>query len=134
MTLAMWCVLVAALLPIVCAWMAKSSGFRVPRSQGGFDNHDPRQWMSTLRGWQARANSAQANSFEALPLFIAAVVLSQQVGVPQGTIDALAVAFVACRVLYIALYVTDRAPARSVVWALGQGLSIALLTSAAWAR
>jgi uncharacterized MAPEG superfamily protein len=90
--------------------------------------------MSTLRGWQARANSAQDNSFEALPLFIAAVVLSQQVGVPQGTIDALAVAFVACRVLYIALYVTDRAPARSVVWALGQGLSIALLTSAAWAR
>lgn len=134
MTLAMWCVLVAALLPIACAWMAKSRGFGVPRSQGGFDNHDPRQWMTTLRGWQARANSAQANSFEALPFFIGAVVLSQQVGAPQGTIDALAVAFVACRVVYIALYVTDRAPARSVVWALGLGVNIALLTAGAWAR
>ena len=102
MTLAAWCVLVAALLPIACAWMAKSRGLGVPRSQGGFDNHDPRRWLGTLEGWRARANAAQANGFEALPLFIAAVVLAQQAGVSQPRVDGLAAAFIAMFILVLA--------------------------------
>jgi uncharacterized MAPEG superfamily protein len=30
-TVAYWCVLIAALLPIACAWLAKSKGFGKPR-------------------------------------------------------------------------------------------------------
>ena len=41
-TLAYWCVLVAALLPYVCASLAKSGGVGKSRRDGGFDNHDPR--------------------------------------------------------------------------------------------
>ena len=45
-TLAYWCVLVAALLPYVCASLAKSGGVGKSRRDGGFDNHDPRAWLA----------------------------------------------------------------------------------------
>ena len=58
-TVAYWCVLVAALLPIVCAWIAKQKGFGKPRREGGFDNHNPRQWLATLQGLPAQAGVGQ---------------------------------------------------------------------------
>jgi uncharacterized MAPEG superfamily protein len=83
-TLAHGCILVAALLPLLCAWIAKWGTFRVPRSQGGYDNTDPRAWLARQEGWRARANAAQANSFEGLPFFIGAVLAAWQLGAPQG--------------------------------------------------
>ena len=80
MTVANYCIIAAAVLPIVCAGLAKSKGFGKPRRAGGYDNHNPRAWLAGLSGWQARANAAQANSFEALPLFIAGVLAAQQMG------------------------------------------------------
>jgi uncharacterized MAPEG superfamily protein len=47
-------------------------GFGKPRSSGGYDNSDPRGWLARQAGWKARADAAQANSFEALPFFIGA--------------------------------------------------------------
>ena len=78
MTLADTCLLVACLLPIACAGLAKSRGFGKPRREGGFDNHHPRQWLAQLQGWQARAHAAQLNSFEALPIFIAGVLVAER--------------------------------------------------------
>ena len=43
MTIAEACILVACLLPVACAGIAKSKGFGKPRRDGGFDNHNPRQ-------------------------------------------------------------------------------------------
>ncbi len=130
MKLAYLCILVACLLPIVCAGIAKSGTFGRPRSQGGYDNSDPRAWLARQQGRRARANAAQANSFEALPIFIAGVLVAQLGGVGASTVNALAVSFVLLRVLYIALYVTDRAAARSIVWMLGMGVCIALFVLA----
>ena len=93
MTVASFCLLVVCVLPIVCAGIAKSGTFSTPRSQGGYDNRDPRAWLARQTGRRARANAAQANSFEALPLFIAAVLAAQQAGASQGYVDALAVFF-----------------------------------------
>ena len=126
MTLANTCIIIAALLPIVCAGLAKSRGFGKRRRDGGYDNHDPRGWMAGLQGWQARANAAQANSFEALPLFIAGVLAAQQMQAPQDRIDLLALAFIGVRLVYIAVYLADLATLRSVVWALGLACSIGL--------
>ena len=126
MTVASFCLLVACVLPIVCAGIAKSGTFSTPRSQGGYDNRDPRAWLARQTGRRARANAAQANSFEALPLFIAAVLVAQQSGAAQGLVDALAVAFVLLRVAYIALYVGDRAALRSVVWIAAFGVCVAI--------
>ncbi len=129
LTLAHICILIAALLPIVCVGIAKGGMFGKRRSEGGYDNHDPRAWLAKQTGYRARANAAQANSFEALPLFIAGVLIAQQTQARQGLVNALAVAFVVLRVTYIWLYVSDRQMARSAVWFLGFAVSIALLLS-----
>jgi uncharacterized MAPEG superfamily protein len=123
-TVAYWCVLVAVLLPYACAWLAKSRGFGKPRSQGGFDNNAPREWLARQQGWQARANAAQANSFEALPFFIGAVIIAHQLGAPQTRVDILALLFVTLRIIYIAMYVAGLGTARSIVW------TVALLANA----
>jgi uncharacterized MAPEG superfamily protein len=124
------CMIVAALLPIVCAGIAKSGRFSVPPSQGGYDNRDPRAWLARQEGHRARANAAQANSFEALPLFLAGVLVAQQTGARPAVVDALALAFIVLRVAYIASYLANRDLLRSTVWSLGLGVSIALFFAA----
>jgi uncharacterized MAPEG superfamily protein len=121
MTLAHWCVLVAALLPISCAWIAKAGRF------GFRENRDPRAWLAQQSGWRARANAAQANSFEALPFFIGAVLIAHQVQAPQRWVDTLALAFIALRVVYIALYLADKATLRSLAWTGGVACCVALV-------
>lgn len=126
-TVAYWCVLIAALLPMVCAYLAKSGGFGRPPQQGGFDNHAPRAWLQQQTGFQARANAAQANSFEALPFFIGAVVIAHQLGAQQTWLDLLALLFVLLRGFYILMYVADMATVRSSVWAAGFFVNVAIL-------
>jgi uncharacterized MAPEG superfamily protein len=128
-TIAYWCVLVAALLPIVCAGIAKSGTFRTPPREGGYDNNDPRAWLARQTDWRARANAAQANTFEALPFFFAAVVIAHQLHASQARLDILALLFVLLRIAYIALYVGNRANARSIAWALAFFINIAILFS-----
>lgn len=126
-TLAYWCILVAALLPILCAGLSKAGSFGRSRHQGGYDNHNPRLWLQQQKGWRARANAAQANTHEALPFFMVAVVIAHQLQAPQGWLDLLAAAFIALRLLYIALYVADLAALRSAVWGLALLANIAIL-------
>lgn len=127
LTVAYWCVLVAALLPIGCAWLAKSGQMTRSRRAGGFDNQHPRDWLSRQTDWRARANAAQANSFEALPFFIGAVVIAHQLGAAQIRIDVLAFLFVVLRLLYIMMYVANMANARSLIWTLALLTNIAIL-------
>jgi uncharacterized MAPEG superfamily protein len=126
-TIAYWCVLLAALLPIGCAWLAKSPGFGKPRRQGGFDNADPRAWLAKQTDWQARANSAQANSFEALPFFIGAVLIAHQLGAHQAIVDILSVIFITLRVIYVAMYVAGLPMIRSGVWAVALLVNVGIL-------
>lgn len=126
-TVAYWCVLIAALLPFACAWLAKSGGFGKPRSQGGFDNHEPRAWLARLTDWRARANAAQANSFEALPFFIGAVVIAHQLGATQARLDILAVLFVTLRIIYISMYVAGLPMIRSAIWTMALLVNIGIL-------
>jgi len=128
-TVAYWCVLLAALLPYACATLAKSGGFGRPRSQGGYDNGNPRGWLAAQTDWHARANAAQANSFEALPLFIGAVIIAHQLGAPQTTLDILAVLFVTLRIIYLAMYVAGLSTARSAFWALAFLVNIGIFLS-----
>lgn len=127
LTVAYWCVLVASLLPIVCAGLAKWGMFGKPRNQGGYDNNHPRQWLAKQTDWRARANAAQANSFEALPFFIGAVIIAHQLGASQLRLDVLAFLFIVLRLLYIMMYVADLATVRSVLWVLALVANIAIL-------
>lgn len=116
MTIANWCVLVAAWLPILCAGLAKGSTIGKRRSQGGYDNADPRTWFDGQSGWRKRADNAQKNGFEALPFFIGAVALAQIGHGPQAHIDQLAMIYIVLRVAYIVVYLADWATVRSLVW------------------
>jgi uncharacterized MAPEG superfamily protein len=129
MTIANWCVLLACLLPVITVGLAKASGSRTSPKEGGYNNNRPRDWEATLTGWQKRAVAAQNNSFEALPLFIAAVLLAQQAHGDQSRIDLLAIAFIAIRIAYVAAYITNRGLIRSLIWSAGVGVSIAIFFS-----
>lgn len=118
-TLAYWCVLVAALLPIVCAGLAKTGG--------KYDNNNPRSSLAGLTDWRARANGAQANCFEALPFFIGAVVIAHQLDAVQSRIDVLAFVYIFLRVLYIMAYVSGMGTVRTAIWLLGMCTNIAIL-------
>jgi uncharacterized MAPEG superfamily protein len=127
LTLAYWTVLVAALLPIVCAGLAKWGTFAKPRREGGYDNHNPRAWLAQQSDWRARANAAQANSFEALPFYIGAVVIAHQLGVFQTRLDLLAFLYIVLRLMYILFYVADMATPRSLVWVAALAVNVAIL-------
>lgn len=126
-SLAHWCVLVAAVLPIFCAGIAKFGMFGKPLRAGGYDNRDPRAWLARQSDWRARANAAQSNSFEALPFFIGAVAIASQMGADAGRLDQLALVFVLLRLVYIAMYVAGHAAARSLVWTAGFAVNVAIL-------
>jgi uncharacterized MAPEG superfamily protein len=126
-TIAYWCVFVAAMLPFVCTYIAKSPGFGKPRKQGGYDNADPRGWLAKQTDWQQRANAAQQNTFEALPFFIGAVIIAHQLNASQGIVDILAVIFVTLRIMYIAMYVGGLSTARSAIWGLALAVNIGIL-------
>ena len=126
-TLAYWCVLIAALLPVLCAGLSKAGSFGKSRSEGGFDNHNPRAWLQQQKGWRARANAAQANTFEALPFFFAAVVIAHQLQASQVRLDVFAFVFVVLRIAYVMMYVADMAKSRTVIWFLALLVNIGIL-------
>ena len=127
MTIANWCVLAACLLPMATVGLAKVASLRLPAGGGRYDNKLPRAWVAGLSGWKARANAAQMNGFESLPLFIAAVLLAQQAHAEQARIDALALGFIGLRLVYIGLYLANVDALRTLAWTGGVGVSIALL-------
>jgi len=126
-TIAYWCVLVAALLPMVCAGIAKYGMMSTPKREGGFDNNNPRAWLARQTDWRARANAAQANNFEALPFFFAAVIIAHLLQAGQARLDILAFLFIVLRIAYIMMYVADLAKARSAIWALALLVNIGIL-------
>lgn len=127
MTVALWCILIAILLPYACTWIAKlSGGFRLK------DNHDPRGFLDNLEGVGKRANAAQLNSFEVIPAFAAAVIVAHLAGNAElVTINVLAVLFITSRLLYIICYLADWATLRSLVWFVGMALIVSFFVVSA---
>ena len=128
MTTAYWCVLIGAFMPLMWTATAKFGGSR-KMSVG--QNSAPREFLESVQGVQKRAHWAQQNSFEAFPPFAAAVVISHLAGGAQGTLDLLAMAWVATRVGYGICYLTDWATLRSLVWMAGVACVVALFIIAA---
>lgn len=122
MTIAFWCVVIVGILPYVAVGIAKMDK--------GYDNTAPRDWLASREGKQKRAYSAHLNSFEAFPFFAAGVIVAHLATAPANIVNALAVAFVLARIVYIWCYVTDRASVRSIIWVIGFGLTVALFVVA----
>jgi uncharacterized MAPEG superfamily protein len=119
MTIAYWCVLFMGLFPYVATGIAKK-GFE------GYDNGMPRQWLAKQTGFRARANAAQANLFESLPFFFAAVIIASIANAPQNRVDLLAIGFVVARTAYLICYVADWSTTRSIMWLAGLACVVAI--------
>lgn len=110
--------MIACALPFVFALLAKVIG-----GFGNQDNQNPRVFLANLTGMAARANAAQQNSYESLPMFLASVLLAMNLFVPQLLINFFAMAYVVLRVFYGLAYLLNLATVRSILW----GLSMACI-------
>jgi len=127
MNIAILCVLIAGIQPIIWGLCAKGGS-----AKGGtaYDNAAPRPLMDSYSGWPARANWAMQNAYEAFPLFAAAVVLAMMSGVNQAVIDQTAVIYVVLRFAFGFLYMANLDKLRSLVWVLAMAAVIRLFVLA----
>src|SRR5699024_9647707 len=115
-------ILIACLLPYVFAMIAKkTAGFKAK------DNQHPRDFLAKTTGLAARANAAQQNSFESLPLFIAAILMAEYMVISQTVIMTFGMAYIVLRILYGICYLANWATLRSIVWLLSLLCPILLL-------
>lgn len=115
-------ILAACLLPYVFTLIAKkSAGF------SSKDNQNPRTFLEKSSGLASRANAAQQNSFESLPLFIAAILMAEYMVISQDLVMIFGVAYLVFRVLYGICYLANWATLRSIVWLLSMLCPVTLL-------
>lgn len=118
MPLAYWCVLVAAILPLVIVVFAKANG--------DGDNHHPRDSVERLPPAARRAYAAHLNAYENFPFFAAAVIIAKTQGAPLGALNALAAVYILLRIAHAALYIADSATPRSLAFGLAWLVNIAI--------
>jgi uncharacterized MAPEG superfamily protein len=124
MTLALWTVLIAGILPVLTVGIAKASA-------RNYDNHHPRQWAQSLTGFQARAYAAHQNHYEFFPLFAVGIIIAEWKAGSSVALDWLALAVLSARLGYTWAYLKDWALARSLAWSLGWFGTVALFAIAA---
>lgn len=115
-------ILAACLLPYVFTMIAKKAGGFKAR-----DNQNPRDFLAQTTGVAKRANAVQQNSFESLPLFIAAILMAEYLVMPQSLIMTFGIGYLAFRVLYGICYLANWATLRSIMWLLSMLCPITLL-------
>ncbi|NHC04394.1 hypothetical protein G9F31_11570 [Acinetobacter sp. 187] len=115
-------ILIACLMPYAFTMIAKiAAGFKAQ------DNQNPREFLAKSTGLAARANAAQQNSFESLPLFIAAILMAEYMVIPQGITMMLGIAYLVLRVVYGICYLANLSTLRSIIWFLSMACPILLL-------
>ena len=115
-------ILIACILPYVFTIIAKVAG--------GFtlaDNQNPREFLAKTTGFAARANAVQQNSFESLPLFIAAILMAEYMVIPQHLIMMLGIAYIVLRIIYGICYLANISALRSIIWFLSMACPVLLL-------
>ena len=118
MSLAYWCVLIAALLPTVIATYAKAGS--------GRNNHHPRDVVDSLPAPRRRAYAAHLNAFESFPFFAAAVIIATTLGAPVHTVNVLAGVYIVLRIAHAIFYIRDIPGARSAVFTIALLVNIAI--------
>lgn len=124
MTVAYWCVFIAAVLPYLLTLSWRSPAYTLAA------NRAPRRFEETLTGWRQRAQWAHLNGLEVFPPFAAAVIVAHQLGAPQARLDALALTFIGLRLAYSAFYLADFGVPRSLSFFAGIICIIAIFLSA----
>lgn len=128
MDISIWCVFAAFLL----IYLPRLPAIRgTLAEEGHIDLANPRQQQARLKGRGSRAQAAHLNSVEAFAPFAAAVWAAHYAGVDAGLRDGLAVAFIVARVGFIAAYLADLNPWRTLIWSGGFLAVLGLFVAAA---
>jgi uncharacterized MAPEG superfamily protein len=128
MTIPLWTLLVATLLPYV--WFTLANPLR-KQEFGTLDNHHPRLQEAKQSGRGARANGASLNAFEALAVYAPAVLTAHIQSPASELAPKLALAWVALRVGHGILYIANKPAGRTACFALGSFCALALYLVAA---
>src|SRR3954452_2983773 len=118
MPIAYWCVLIAALLPVLIAIYAKAGS--------GGDNRNPRAGIENHTSTRRRAYAAHLNAYENFPFFAAAVIVAVTMGGSISTVNMLAVLYIVLRIAHAVLYIGDIPAARSLVFTAALLVNIAI--------
>jgi uncharacterized MAPEG superfamily protein len=115
--------LVLAVIQIMLPAMCRNRETGVAYNASARDEPGPPVGVVT-----GRLRRAQANLFETLPLFIAAILIAHVAG-REGTLTAVGASlFLAARVIYVPLYALGVPYLRSAVWLASMaGLALVLL-------
>jgi len=126
MTIAEWTVLTAVLLFLLTVAPIKVI------VRPAFDNSNPRDPGFYKSGIASRALGAHLNGIETFPFFAFAVLLAEFRHQPQAWIDALAIAFLCLRLLYVVAYLSNRPTTRTLIWNLGFAVNAAIFLMPLW--
>ena len=120
-------ILVACFLPYVFAIVA--------RKASGYDSKlhtNPRLHVNQASGLAARANAVQQNSFEGLPLFIAAILMADYLVIPDKLIISLGLGYLVLRIAYAICYLAKLGTLRSIFWLFSTLCPVSLLLICIW--
>lgn len=130
MTTLLVCITIAIFIPQMLAFA--SIRYRLQQF-GKIDIKQPRVQASELSDGGHRAVAAQNNAWEALALFLAAIVMASIAGVPAAELSTPAIVFIVSRLAHAVFYLSDRAPLRtlsflaafgSVMWIVVKAFSV----------
>ena len=113
--------MILCILPITCAW---ASGYFRHQQLGVVDNKNPRAQNAQLTGAGARAVAAQANAWEALAVYAAALLALNVSQVPVEQYATLTLGVLAARVVHAVSYIANQDIVRSLAFLAGYGLCI----------
>ena len=120
MTFAYVCIVIALMLPIILAGIAKKE------SEVQINNNNPRDYIRNLNGKAKYAYGAEQNSYESFPPFAIAVIVAHLTGGTQLTVDILAGLYIFSRLMYIVFYLQGKGTLRSTTYMVGLISTIAL--------
>jgi uncharacterized MAPEG superfamily protein len=126
MSLAEWMIFLAVILYLLTIAPVKAVGYKT------FDNSNPRDAAFFRSGIASRALGAHINGIETFPFFAAAVLLAEFRHSPQLWIDALSVAFVCIRLIFVLAYLGNWPTTRTLLWNLGFALNTAIFFMPWW--
>ena len=127
MTIVLVCITIAIFIPQVLAFA--SVRYRL-RQFGKVDIKQPRLQASELTAGGHRTVAAQNNAWEALALFLAAILMGTIAGVPVAELSTPAILFTASRVLHAVFYLSDQAPLRTASFLAAFGAVIWIVVKA----
>ena len=116
MKLALICLAALCCFPTILTW---ATGYYRNKQFGKVDQNYPRNQSQALEGVGARLVAAQANTWEAIAVYTAALVAVSIANVPGADIKTACLCFISARVLFIIMYIADQHILRSLSYMVG---------------